>query len=90
MTCSDGAILRLYAAHNISFDFFNVSSILHAAKRAAAAASYIALAKHYLSRPIAYNKTISIWMNKPEFMIIDHCGVVRPDRPEIDFSDTLL
>lgn len=30
---------ELYAAHNISLDFFNVSSILHAVNKAAAAAS---------------------------------------------------
>ena len=48
VTCSDGAIFKLYAAHNISFDFFNVSSILQAAKRAAAAASYIGSAVHLL------------------------------------------
>ena len=29
----------LFAAHNISFDFFSVSSILHAVNKAAAAAS---------------------------------------------------
>lgn len=30
---------ELYAAHNISLDFFSVSSILHAVNKAAAAAS---------------------------------------------------
>ena len=37
--CSEGGTLRLYAAQTISRDFFKVSSILHAVKRAAAAAS---------------------------------------------------
>lgn len=39
VSCSAGGSLRLYAAHSISFDFFKVSSILQAAKSAAAAAS---------------------------------------------------
>jgi len=37
---SAGESLRLYAAQRISLDFFRVSSILHAAKSAAAATSY--------------------------------------------------
>ena len=37
---SEGETLRLYDAQRISFDFFRVSSILQAAKRAAAAASW--------------------------------------------------
>ena len=37
--CSDGETLRLCAAQRMSFDFFNVSSILQAVNSAAAAAS---------------------------------------------------
>ena len=37
--CSTGETFMLYAAQRISFDFLRVSSILQAAKRAAAAAS---------------------------------------------------
>lgn len=39
LTCSEREAFRLYAAHKISRDFLSVSSILHAVKSAAAAAS---------------------------------------------------
>ena len=39
--CSAGGSLMLYAVQRMSRDFFNVSSILHAVNRAAAAASFL-------------------------------------------------
>lgn len=83
-TCSRGDILRLYPAQTISRDFFRVSSILQAVKRAAAAASYLHLADRaseiYSTPRETHSITVFIvGVHEPELVIVHHGRVKGAD-----------
>jgi hypothetical protein len=68
----------------MSRDFFKVSSILQAVKRAAPAASWTLSAQYRQERPESSSRrthhvaVLSIGMNEAELVIVDHSRIVRP------------
>ena len=67
----------------MSRDFFSVSSILQAENSAAAAASWENV-KEALQKAVSdphHIAVFSVRVNKSEFVIIDYCGVKRPNGP---------
>jgi len=72
----------LYAAQRISLDFLRVSSILHAAKSAAAAASWRRVQVKLIDYSEgAYDVAIAIRMSQTELVIVNTCGIVGFNRP---------
>ena len=77
LRCSEGASFRLYAAHKTSRDFLRVSSILQAANKAAAAASYIILVGVQGCEGNTYRPTIfTLRIHETKFVKVDACCVV--------------
>lgn len=87
-TCSDGDLFRLYAAHIMSRDFLRVSSILHAVKSAAAAASFLSSGQ-LRWKVTDGNKVattyhvivLAVRMDQSEFVVIHTRSVVCTNRP---------
>ena len=73
----------------MSRDFFSVSSILHAVKSAAAAASWSKISNEEGEGeaddclPVKTHNiaVLGVCMDKPELVVIDNSRVKRPDRP---------